>query len=334
MAKLYPALIDQATGGKLRRLLRAHPQAGGLGLSAPLGREVEDGRIRIGIVYGGITAATYSGLAMTAAGTGEVKFHKIKHDGSAVVELEDEAEKAFSLSQTALADGLEVICFRDQTITDPDKPHTPQPGWIAVPLSDTPGRRGYGKFHTQRDTSATDAGLFYLPSTGTELFNSDELNPVVAAELDGMGPNFRALVVDEPGLYRVTLEAELVYLSPGEPGGTASYQDLVGTVSGGATENFCQSFHFRQETIWLFKNANFGSPNVTDGIAVVEPWNLYFCSQFKRFREHVSGVFQLDVGDTLSLWQDHSTAVGSSLATVVAHFSVHLSSREDLEASP
>lgn len=135
MAKLYPALIDQATGGKLRRLLRAHPQAGGLGLSAPLGREVEEGRIRIGIVYGGFTAATYSGLAMTAAGVGEVKFHKIKHDGSAVVELEDEAEKAFSLSQTALADGLEVLCFRDQTITDPANPHTPQPGWIAVPLS-------------------------------------------------------------------------------------------------------------------------------------------------------------------------------------------------------
>ena len=68
-----------------------------------------------------------------------------------------------------MPDKTEVICFRVLNIKDPANPHTPQPGWLAIPLTssdDLP--RGYGVFRASGNSSVSQTGLVNCTTTVTD----------------------------------------------------------------------------------------------------------------------------------------------------------------------
>lgn len=274
-------------------------------------------------------------------GTGEVKLHKVFQDGSGVGELDSEPIQVLNLIPAVVPEGASVILLWDPSVCEPDDEEVFLPRYLVIRVTDSDERpRGWGIFRSSGTTSGTDTGLINCPTTVTDSFNSSASAPVIQFQVS-TPPNFDRIVVNQPGIYRFTFKSDIRFSSPAEPGGGSvfSYQDKVGTVTSngtaigagntiGTTEDLCSSRLFRRERFWLIKNQNFGSPTVSDAIALGEPWACYECGNLYWHDPHYSLPVLMDAGDTLSIWRDTGGRVGSYDVTFRVEFSIHFSSYE------
>ncbi|MEX2186823.1 MAG: hypothetical protein WD875_08525, partial [Pirellulales bacterium] len=97
--------------------------------------------VRLGIAYGTLPPAQYDGGgALVMPGKGECKMHRLRADGTEVIDLDDEPTPAFSIMPYEVADGKELVLLRDQTLEGDDE-YVSQPGYLALrwqPSEDTP----------------------------------------------------------------------------------------------------------------------------------------------------------------------------------------------------
>lgn len=97
--------------------------------------------VRLGKLYGGAAAATYTGKTLQTPTKCEVLLHRLRADGTAMEAFETDPEVGYWILDQAGDDGQEVLCLRDRSINDPANPNIAQPGWIAYPAIAASGWR-------------------------------------------------------------------------------------------------------------------------------------------------------------------------------------------------
>jgi hypothetical protein len=97
--------------------------------------------VRLGIAYGTLPAAQYDGGgALVQPGKGECKMHRLRADGSGVIDLDGLPTPAYSIMPYQVGDGKELLLLRDQTLEGDDE-NVAEPGYVALrwqPSEDTP----------------------------------------------------------------------------------------------------------------------------------------------------------------------------------------------------
>ena len=189
------------------------------------------------------------------------------------------------------------------------------------------GRQGFGIL-TAADTfpGTTPMTLYNLLAPTVELVNDDDTDPVVSAQVGDAGPPilYDRLIAHVDGIYRIAFKVGLRIDSP-----ASGYDDLVATVAGGSTSDLCEKIKFAATRFYLFKNANFGAPNVADVIReYLDVWNCYFCAKRLWFDAQFVTPIELEAGDEVSMWWDPTVLDSVSNQTYKAEVSLHYTGGE------
>lgn len=180
--------LTRTSHEKLKRVVRLNQPLGG---NAPRRNLISPGDpeiVRLGKLYGGVTAATFDGSkTLTQAKKCEVLLHRIRADGSTMEAFEDTPEVGYWIFEQAGDDGNEVVCLRDRSINDPANPNIAQPGWVVFPLkprtaSDVPS------ICVGMGTSASAQNIF--TTNGTSDFLAWDDDDVEISDTSVFGTNY------------------------------------------------------------------------------------------------------------------------------------------------
>jgi hypothetical protein len=200
--------LTRSSHDKLKRIVRLNQPLGGQpprrNLISPGDPEI----VRLGKLYGPVTAATFDGSkTLTQAKKCEVLLHRIRADGSTMEAFEDLPEVGYWIFEQDGDTGNEVVCLRDRSINDPANPNIAQPGWVVFPLKpstagDVPSiYLGIGASAAAINELTTDGSSKYINWSQSEEDNSD------TSVFDHNFPNgvgiYRAIQCKVAGKYRV-----------------------------------------------------------------------------------------------------------------------------------
>ena len=88
--------------------------------------------VRLGIAYGTLPAAQYDGGgALVQPGKGECRMHRLRADGSGVIDVDDLPTPAYNIVPESISHGKELLLLRDQTLEGNDE-NVAEPGYIAL----------------------------------------------------------------------------------------------------------------------------------------------------------------------------------------------------------
>ncbi len=163
----------------------------------PLQGQSHPGRlpvVRLGIAYGTLPAAQYDGGGtLVQPGKGECKMHRLRADGSAVIDLDDLPTPAYSIMPFEVANGKELVLLRDQTLEGDDE-NVAEPGYVALRwepgTTETPERVLYmcgSPYHTvSNDDDWHQLQLVSLQNFDTSTYGIDADQYAIELKRDGV----------------------------------------------------------------------------------------------------------------------------------------------------
>jgi len=170
--------------------------------------------VRLGVAYGTLPAAQYDGGgALVQPGKGECKMHRLRADGSGVIDLDDLPTPAYSIMPYQVADGKELLLLRDQTLEGDDE-NVAEPGYLAL------------RWQPTEDTPPTVERLLYICgspyATVTDDDNWHRLNLTSVQNFDtstyGINASQYAVELKRDGVYEIFQSWHLGLATGGTPG--------------------------------------------------------------------------------------------------------------------